>query len=405
MARTPKTDSTETADTTPRRATRRQGTPHSQQEGTSHSSGKYSLAKGPLGIVLAALFLVEGVMGLIVRSGLSASTANFVIVSMVVLAFVVFAGFFYVWIRKPIGYLYDPSAFPDREHWLAATGVNAEDVRPSEPLLPTRKTLAAPASTEMEPGIGFRPGSTLERFTAQSQDTLIDLTDALQGGGVSSTLIMDLSRYLRQKSGWGYLSVNVDHAWLLSRLFIFVSLYRALGSLPCILFVTVDGTTEKALGIADPARVLSAIARVHTHFNTTFAQILTERNIPISMSGAVDEDDCIGILSDFVHRLQDWEDHSGDPEWSELYQGCWEHTRWLDPQMVYTDLAPALFDPKAAFFRPPEHISRNDLPFEIMRRDSPFVALIGEHGEFRELYDKQRIFEEVKNRLQSSTLA
>ena len=120
------------------------------------------------------------------------------------------------------------------------------------------------------------------------------------------------------------------------------------------------------------------------------------------MAGAIDEWAAINIMDQFIHRLQSWDDHSGDPEWSELSSGLWEHTVWLSPEMVRDYLSIALFDPKAAFFRPAAGISDNDFVFEIMKRDSQFVALVGDNGEFRELYDKRRILDEIKNRLVSA---
>jgi hypothetical protein len=256
---------------------------------------------------------------------------------------------------------------------------------------------------EIRAGGGFDPGAaTITGPVISYDESWVQRAGELQGGAVTSTLLMELSSHLLGKSDWGYLTVDADHAWLLSRLFIFVSLFRALRRLPCIVLVKAEGKVEKLLGIADPAKVCSSIAKLHTHFNTTLAEILTEQNIPISMSGAIDESNAINIMTQFVQRLQSGDDHSRDPEWSELSSGRWEHTVWLSPEMVKDHLSIALFDPKAAFFRPAAGISDQDFVFEILRRDSQFVALVGDNGEFKELYDKRRILEEVKNRLQAA---
>src|SRR5271165_3446665 len=69
--------------------------PRPLKENDGQASGKYGLAKGPLGIVLAALFLVEAVMGLVARSNLPSAATVFVSCAMVVLAFAAFGGFFY----------------------------------------------------------------------------------------------------------------------------------------------------------------------------------------------------------------------------------------------------------------------------------------------------------------------
>jgi hypothetical protein len=42
-------------------------------------------------------------------------------------------------------------------------------------------------------------------------------------------------------------------------------------------------------------------------------------------------------------------------------------------------------------------ISDQEFAIEIVGRDSPFVALVGEHGEFLQLYDKRRILAGLKN--------
>ena len=62
-----------------------------------------------------------------------------------------------------------------------------------------------------------------------------------------------------------------------------------------------------------------------------------------------------------------------------------------------------MFDRKAAFFKRPAGISDREFAIEIVGRDLPFVALVGEQGEFRELYDKQRLFETFKKRLVKPT--
>lgn len=365
-------------------------------------AGRYALAKGPLGIVLAGLLLVETVMGLIVKSSLPTAITTFVICAMVLLAFLVFFGFFYVWIRKPPGYLHPPSAFRSDESWLASLKT---DLRPSESLLPSPKPKRPPVRTDVQSEAGFDTGAAIKASLDSSlslDESWVQRTGELQGGAVTSTLLMELSNHLQGKSDWGYLKVDADHAWLLSRLFIFVSLLRALRPLPCIVFVNTEGKREKLLGIADPAKVCTSIAKLHTHFNVTLAEILTEQDVPISMSGAIDEWAAINIMTEFTHRLQSQDDHGGDPEWSELSSGWWEHTVWLSPETVRDYLSIALFDPKAAFFRPAVGISDNDFVFEIMKRDSQFVALVGDQGEFRELYDKRRILDEIKNRLLSA---
>ena len=359
-------------------------------------SGRFGLAKGPLGIVLATLFLVEAVMGLVVSSpDLAPADASFLIRAMVGLALVALCGFFVVWIWFP-KHLYPPDQFRDERNWLYA--VMGRSLVASDPLplsIPVKKPHEAANNVLVEP---------LGRVQLpEIQDRqLLEMAIEMQAGDVTPTLIMDLTNHLLQRaSNWDYLIIDVgeDNTWLLSRLYIFVSVHRALRNLPCIVFVRTEAANQKLLGIADPLRVCSILAKLYPWFYETLADILTKEKIPIFDPGALDEAAAIEVVTEFVHLLQTTDDRTGDPEWSKLWSESWEHTQWLSTELVGGDLASAMFDPKAAFFKRPEGMSDIEFAIEIVRRDSPFVAVVGEQGEFRELYDKQRLFEKVKNRL------
>lgn len=360
------------------------------------SSGWFGLAKGPLGIVLAALFLVEAVMGLVVSSpDLAPGDASFLIRAMVGLALVVLCGFFVVWIWFPNA-LYPPSQFRDERNWLYA--VMGRSPVASDPLplpSPVKKPDEAANKVLAEPS-GQVPLKEIQ------DRQLLQMAIEMKGGGVTSTLIMELTNHLLQgASDWDYLIVDVgeDNTWLLSRLFIFVSMYRAMRNLPCIVFVRTEAGNQKLLGIADPMRVCSVLAKLFPWFNETLVSILTEKKIPIFDAGTLDEAAAIEVMTEFVHMLQTKDDRNGDPEWSKLSRELWEHSQWLSSELVGGNLASAMFDPKAAFFKRPEGMSDRKFAIEIVGRNSPFVALVGEQGEFRELYDKQCLFERFKNRL------
>lgn len=358
------------------------------------SANRYALARGPLGIVLATLILVETVLGYVVRSTqLGPSNSNFVIYAMVGLAFATLLGFFVVWIRFP-GSLYPPSQFQDERVWL--TAVMREDMLPSDPLPIPSLVQVTGASVTLATPKAQPPIKSNEPAQFSTQ-----MTAELQGGFVTSTLIMELSKHLQGSSDWDFLKVDtgVGKTWLLSRLFIFISLYRATRGLPGVVFVQTDGQIERLLGIADPMKLCGVLATLYPWFNETFAGLLTERKIPIFMSAPIDEWTSIQLMTDFVHRLQSPDEHAIDVHWSKLSSALWEHSLWLNAEIVKQQLASACFDPKAAFLKRPTGMSEEDFAFEVMARDSPFVALVSEQGEFLQLYDKRRIFEHVRNRL------
>ena len=176
--------------------------------GGERDAGRYALAKGPLGIVLAGLLLVETVMGLMVKSRLPTAIATFVICAMVLLAFLVFFGFFYVWIRKPPGYLHPPSAFRSDESWLASLKT---DLRPSESLLPSPNPKRAPARNEAQTEAGFDTGAAINASLdapLSADESWVQRTGEMQGGSVTSTLLMELSGHLQGKPDWGYVKVE-----------------------------------------------------------------------------------------------------------------------------------------------------------------------------------------------------
>lgn len=263
-----------------------------------------------------------------------------------------------------------------------------EDLEPSEPLVLLGEGDAGPTPKVPQKGPADEDG-----FQKQ-------MTADLQGGYVTSTLVMVLAQHLRASSNWVYLAVDVEHVWLLSRLFIFVSLFRVLRGFSCMTFVSKVGETQKLVAMADPAKFCSVVAARYPWFNEELAHILTARRIPIFMS-TIDEHEAVEVMTEFVHRLQSPDPHEGDPDWARLSSGTWERSRWLDAEMVRQDLAAALFEPATSVIRQREGVSDEDFAFEVIGRDAPFVALVSDSGAFLSLYDKRRLLEGVKNRLRA----
>lgn len=246
MAGTAKPDEPNRAPgSTPQRRTGpKKQAPRPARAAKTQPAGRSALAKGPLGIVLAALTLVETIMGLVVRSSkLAPANESFIIYAMVGLAFATLVAFFVVWIFFP-GKLYPPSEFRTDKAWL--TAVRPSDMLPSEPL--PIGSLVHDAS-----GAASVPATPKPAAAGESAESplLVQLTGELQGGFVSSTLVMELSRHLQRSSSWGYLAVDVGagDTWLLSRLFIFVLLYQVMRHLRCIVFLKTDSGIEKLLGV------------------------------------------------------------------------------------------------------------------------------------------------------------
>jgi hypothetical protein len=224
----------------------------------------------------------------------------------------------------------------------------------------------------------------------------------LRRGFVNSTIVMSLTEHLSVSSGWDYLTVEVGDGdfWLLSRLFGFVTMYVAQRPLPCIVFVRSVGGRERLLGIGEPAPLCGALARLYPWFNETLAGLLVEKQIPVIGTAPVEVGAATELMTGFVARLQTQDDKTGDPDWSQLSFGAWEHTEWLREEMLRDELRPALLDPNQSRMRRAAAPADDALVLDILGRNSPFVALVDDSDTFLQLYDKRRIFERVKERIE-----
>ena len=177
-------------------------------------------------------------------------------------------------------------------------------------------------------------------------------------------------------------------------------MYTTQHPLPCLVFVRSGERGQRLLGIADPARLCGMLARLYPWFNATLADLLVVKNVPVFGTAPVDEWTAITLLTDFVQRLQNSESHAEDAEWSQLSSGLWEHTRWLREETLRGDLGPVLLDPGQSRLRLPGAAEMDEaMVLEILGRDTRFVAVVGDEDTFLRLYDKRRIFEQMKDRI------
>ena len=392
MARTPRTT------TPPRAATE----PHDGKY-----TGRAARASGPLSVIVAFVALSEGGLTLATQSPrLSATAATLLVAAMVVLPLIALVGFLYVWARRPAA-LFPPDMFPNRGDYLRGIGmgVGAADVVPSEPVV-----------------IGkLKPLPAAAGLPSPDAAWLASEAGGLQRGFPTSTGLKDLTRQLAGSPGWEYLLVDVGNGdrWLASRLFGYVTMYTTQRPLPCIVFVGdlvdkprfglvqptatpsgEDPDARRLIGIAEPARLCGGMARLFPSFNQTLAGLLVEKNIPVFGAATVYEDTAVTLLTDFIARLQDFANHDGDSEWSPLPHGRWEHTRWLDEAMLRNELNSALLDTAQSRLRRPGNAPADEtMLLEIMRRDTRFVAVVGDGDVFLNLYDRRQTFERWRERI------
>jgi hypothetical protein len=374
---------------------------------TESHDGKYSsraaLARGPLGVIVALFALTQGGLGLATQSPkLSATAATLLVAAMVVLALIALVGFLYVWVRRPAA-LFPPDMFPDRGDYLRGIGVGPADIVPSKPAVigePKPQPVELPSVVLSKPAVigELKPQPAAAELPSADAAWLASEAGGLQRGFPTSTGLKDLTRELAGSPEWKYLLVDVGNGdrWLASRLFGYVTMYTTQRPLPCIVFVG----ARRLIGIAEPARLCGAMARLFPWFNQTLAGLLAEKNIPVFGATTVDEDTAVTLLTDFIARLQDFNNHDGDSEWSPLPQGRWEHTRWLDEAMLRNELNSALLDTVQSRLRRPGNAPADEtMLVEIMRRDTRFVAVVGDDDVLLNLYDRRQTFERWRERI------
>ena len=94
------------------------------------------------------------------------------------------------------------------------------------------------------------------------------------------------------------------------------------------------------------------------------------------------------IENDLIRRS---EDPQNDDEWEKLGEqpSCvWEHTKWLNIGRLNEDLREAFFDTDSSQFKWSPDIPTKVRDKAVLLRDSPFVALVNDRGEFKELMDR-----------------
>jgi hypothetical protein len=236
--------------------------------GQAEFSSKWALAKAPLGIVLAVIFVVQTVLAIVIHysPNLAPADTDLLVRALVFLLLMTTCGFFVVWFWFPER-LYPPSQFRDEKVWLRA--VARTDIIPS-------KRLPLPRPSQPSEKIAPLQKLTVQQYTNPTLH-LIDIAVELEGGHASRTSIKELNTVLRGSSVGDYLTVDVGQGnrWLLSRLFVLMLMLIANRQTSCVVFVQTQGQHEKLLGVANPPKFCGALAHLYPWFNETLAKILT----------------------------------------------------------------------------------------------------------------------------------
>jgi hypothetical protein len=241
----------------------------------------------------------------------------------------------------------------------------------------------------------------LPHKTEPWRDPSIYDADRLTGGSVTSTTIMTLFNSLQTTEPWDYVVVDIERGqrWLASRLFIFAILLRAILGLRCLIFVqTESGVNRRFIGAASPGEVRRALAAAYPWFEDS----LKAATITTNASYFIDDlsaSDAFPLMQGFVQSLQSFDEMPGDLDWAKLEGGNWEHSPWLDANLVRRIFAGAFFPQAGSTIRRENSRPDMELYAAIMKCAAPFAALVNAKGEFLELYDRQKIVSRVADQV------
>lgn len=228
----------------------------------------------------------------------------------------------------------------------------------------------------------------------------------LLGGNVSSTSIMELFRRTGDFPRWHYLVVDIEagRRWLISRLFLFSVILRYMHNLKCVVFVeTRDENRQRFLGIAKPEMVRLTIAQNYPWLDQALVEAWSRQNFPV-LSEPLARDAAENIVNIFIEdsRVRKREDPQNQDDWEQLGdQPVWEHTKWLDSARINKDMRGVFYDRDQSQFIDSPETSTSKRTEAILRRQSPFVALVNNKGEFKGLVDRQVLLDKVAERLET----
>jgi hypothetical protein len=248
--------------------------------------------------------------------------------------------------------------------------------------------------------------ATVPSPPAPWEDPTIYESSSLTGGVVTNTTIKELFQRIHDEAAWPtwqYLIVDVENGrrWLISRLLLFTVVLQHMRGLRCVVFVeTKDEFHRRLLGIAKPEGVRRAIANRYPWLDDSLVKAWMSQQIPV-LAEPLPKQTAESIVNSFVQdvNIQTSQDPQS-PEWQRLgSQSVWEHTKWLDAQRLNEDLREVFYDRDASKFLVSPDIPSGERSKAVLRREVPFVALVNDRGEFKDLVDRQLLLNKVAARL------
>lgn len=224
-----------------------------------------------------------------------------------------------------------------------------------------------------------------------------------------SALMTDSSAGLFQQvqdatpADYALIDIGSGDEWLTSRLFIGAAMLERMRGVECLVFVgRVETTDGKLLAVAPLRRVRWALAQFQPWLESAFAMAysVATSNQPSpllikSVTGALEPKVATEVVKEFIRLVQN-PIQGNDSDWVDISRERKEHAAWVTntllQQLLTADAygAWALDDPDKP---------RVERAKAVLRRRSPFVALVNQDRQLARLIDRRALLEEVVARM------
>jgi hypothetical protein len=199
--------------------------------------------------------------------------------------------------------------------------------------------------------------------------------------------------------------------WLTSRLFIGAAMLQRMRGVECLVFVArVGSLSRRLLAVASVGRIRWALAQRYPWLEAAFAcaygeaqpgagrahfppigQIPAVQPAITSFTGGIAPSRANALVNRFIELVQDTSAGTG-PDWVDLSRGRQERADWVTEPLL-SELLPAEAYEMWAYEERDK--SRADRVRAVLRRRSPFVALVNPDRQFSRLIDRRALLEEV----------
>jgi hypothetical protein len=261
--------------------------------------------------------------------------------------------------------------------------------------------------------------ATLPRPPALWTNTSIHESSEMAGGDVSDTTGKSLFDRISADTPWEYLIVDVKGGrfWYVSRVFIFTLFLQAMRGLKCVVFVqSSDERRYRLIGLASPNSVHEALVQAFPWLEKAYENAL-RKHMQYSLGPALPPPTAARIIQTFIED-REMRVYCEPAEMIKLTNSCqtpedqrptdpinpeewvrrkdmqtWEHTYWLDLSIprVSEAVTKSFFEKDASRYVESPDVSTEDRNRALLRRKSPYIALMNSQGEFKALIDRQKL--------------